>query len=84
VEVTLEAGNISEVVTVEAAALTVELNTPTVSSVINGDQVRELAINIEFCAAGYARAGCTNDLDDLVFYGTNNPIPKSSSNPNLG
>src|SRR5712691_2307538 len=44
-DVNLEAGNISEVVTVEAAPVTVELTTPTASTVINGDQVRELSIN---------------------------------------
>src|SRR6185295_1729360 len=43
VDVSLEAGKIEEVVTVEASPLTVELTTPAVSTVINGDQVRELA-----------------------------------------
>jgi uncharacterized surface anchored protein len=45
IDVSLEAGNISEVVTVEADPLTVELTTPTASTVITGDQVRELSIN---------------------------------------
>src|SRR5713226_4877628 len=44
-DVSLEAGNISEVVTVAASAVTVELTTPTVSSVVSGDQARELSLN---------------------------------------
>ena len=40
--VTLEVGNVEEVVTVEANPVAVELGTPTVSTVINGDQAREL------------------------------------------
>ena len=45
VDVSLEAGNISEVVTVEATALAVQLTTPTASTVISGAQVRELSLN---------------------------------------
>src|SRR6185295_16030737 len=41
VDVVLEAGNIAEVVTVAADQVSVELTTPTASTVINGDQVRE-------------------------------------------
>ncbi|HXD30681.1 MAG TPA: carboxypeptidase regulatory-like domain-containing protein [Pyrinomonadaceae bacterium] len=74
VDVSLEAGNIAEVVTVEAAPLTVELTSATVSSVINGDQVRELSINNRnFVQLVTLAPGVTNDLDDLVFTGTNNP-----------
>jgi hypothetical protein len=74
VDVTLEAGKIEEVVTVEASPLTVELTTPAVSTVINGDQVRELAINNRnFVQLVTLAPGVTNDLDDLVFTGTNNP-----------
>ncbi|HSE20200.1 MAG TPA: carboxypeptidase regulatory-like domain-containing protein [Pyrinomonadaceae bacterium] len=74
VDVVLQAGNIAEVVTVEAAPLAVELTTPAVSSVINGDQVRELSINNRnFVSLVTLAPGITNDLDDLVFTGTNNP-----------
>ncbi len=41
-DVTLEVGNVAEVVTVEANPVAVELATPTVATVINGDQAREL------------------------------------------
>jgi hypothetical protein len=74
VEAVLEAGNITEVVTVQADPLSVELATPAVSSVINGDQVRELSINNRnFVSLVTLAPGVSNDLDDLVFTGTNNP-----------
>src|SRR5205085_5242009 len=44
-DLVLEAGNIAETVTVEADPVTVELTTPTASTLINGNQVRELSIN---------------------------------------
>jgi hypothetical protein len=70
----LEVGNISEVVTVEADPVTVELSTATASTVISGDQVRELQINNRnFMSLVTLAPGVTNDLDDLVFTGTNNP-----------
>lgn len=74
VDVTLEAGNVSEVVTIEASPVSVELTTPAVSTVINGDQVRELSINNRnFVQLVTLAPGVTNDLEDLVFTGTNNP-----------
>jgi hypothetical protein len=74
VDVTLEPGNISEIVTVQADALAVELTTPSVSNLINGDQVRELSINNRnFVSLVTLAPGVANDLEDLVFTGTNNP-----------
>jgi len=74
VNVSLEAGNISEVVSVEASAITVELTSPAVSTTINGDQVRELQLNNRnFVSLVTLAPGVSNDLDDLVFTGTNNP-----------
>lgn len=74
VDVTLEAGNVAEVVTVEADRVAIETSTPTASTVINGDQVRELSINNRnFVSLVTLAPGVTNDLDDLVFTGTNNP-----------
>lgn len=73
-DVTLDVGDVAEVVTVEAAPVAVELTTPTASTVINGDQVRELQINNRnFESLVTLAPGVTNDLDDLVFTGTNNP-----------
>lgn len=74
IDVSLEAGNIAETVTVKADPVSVELTTPTVSTVINGDQVRELSINNRnFVSLITLAPGVTNDLEDLVFTGTNNP-----------
>ncbi|MGI8639280.1 MAG: carboxypeptidase regulatory-like domain-containing protein [Pyrinomonadaceae bacterium] len=74
VDVELEAGNISETVTVEAGAVSVNLNTPTSGTTINGDQVRELAINNRNFVQLVALApGVSNDLSDQVFTGTTNP-----------
>jgi len=74
VDVVLEPGNISESVLVTSAPVTVELTTPTTSTTINGDQVRQLSINNRnFVQLVTLAPGVTNDLDDLVFTGTNNP-----------
>jgi hypothetical protein len=73
-DLTLEAGNITESVTVEANPVTVELTTPTASTTINGSQVRELSINNRNWVSLIALApGVTQDLDDLLFTGTQNP-----------
>lgn len=74
VDVELEAGSISETVTVEAEAVSVNLTTPTASTLINGDQVRELSINNRNFVQLVALApGVSNDLADQVFVGTVNP-----------
>jgi Carboxypeptidase regulatory-like domain len=74
VDVTLEAGNVSETVNIEANPVAVELQTATASTLINGDQVRELAINNRNWFSLVTLApGVTSDLDDVVNTGTNNP-----------
>jgi hypothetical protein len=74
VDVSVEAGNISEEVTVSADPVTVEMTTPQASTLINGDLVREMPINNRnFVQLVTLAPGVTNDLDDLVFTGTNNP-----------
>ena len=74
VDLVLEVGNISESVLVTSSPVAVELTTPTTSTVINGDQVRQLSINNRnFVQLVTLAPGVTNDLDDLVFTGTNNP-----------
>jgi hypothetical protein len=73
-DLSMEAGNISEVVTVEADPVTVELTTPQASTVINGNQVRELSINNRnFVQLVTLAPGVTNDLSDQVYVGTVNP-----------
>lgn len=73
-DITLEAGNVAETVTVEADQVAVELNTPTASTTINGDQVRELSINNRNFTQLVALApGVSSNLSDQVFVGTVNP-----------
>jgi hypothetical protein len=74
VDFSLEAGNIAEVVTVEADQLGVELNTPTAATTIGGDQVRELSVNNRNFVQLVALApGVSSNLDDQVYVGTTNP-----------
>lgn len=74
VDVSLEAGKIEEVVTVEADPIAVDLVSPTSGTVINGDQVRELSINNRNFVQLVALApGVSNDLSDQVYVGTTNP-----------
>src|SRR5687768_8636336 len=80
VDVTLEAGNIQEVVTIEADPVSVESSTPTASTVINGDQVRELSINNRNWVQLITLApGVTNDLADQVYVGTTNPAGQANT-----
>jgi hypothetical protein len=73
-DISLDAGNVSETVNIEANPVAVELQTATVSTLINGDQVRELSINNRNWTSLVTLApGVTNDLDDVVNTGTNNP-----------
>lgn len=74
VDVTLEAGNIAEVVTVEADPVSVELTTPTASTIISGDKVRELSINNRnFVQLVTLAPGVSSNLSDQVYVGTTNP-----------
>ena len=78
--VTLEVGNVEEVVTVEANPVAVELGTPTVSTVINGDQARELSLNNRNWVQLITLApGVTNDLADQVYVGTTNPAGQANT-----
>ncbi len=80
VDVTLEAGNIAEVVTVAADQVAVELTTPSASTVINGDQVRELSVNNRnFVQLVTLAPGVTNDLADQVYVGTTNPAGQANT-----
>jgi hypothetical protein len=79
-DVDLEAGNIAEVVTVEADPVAVELTTPQASTVINGNQVRELSINNRnFVQLVTLAPGVSNDLADQVYVGTTNPAGQANT-----
>lgn len=74
IEIALTAGNVSETVTIEADRVSVELNTPTVGTTINGDQARELPINNRnFVQLLTLAPGVSNNLSDQVYVGTTNP-----------
>lgn len=74
VDITLEAGQISETVTVTADPVAVDLTSATSGTVINGDQVRELSINNRnFTQLVTLAPGVSNDLSDQVYTGTVNP-----------
>ncbi|MCM3904862.1 MAG: carboxypeptidase regulatory-like domain-containing protein [Pyrinomonadaceae bacterium] len=78
--VTLEAGSIAEVVTVAADPVAVQLTTPATSTVINGDQVRELSLNNRNWVQLVALApGVSNDLADQVYVGTTNPAGQANT-----
>ena len=73
-DMTLDVGDVAEVVTVEAAPVAVELTTPTASTVINGEQARELSLNNRNWVQLITLApGVSNDLADQVYVGTSNP-----------
>jgi hypothetical protein len=79
-DMTLEAGNITEVVTVEAAPVTVELTTATVSTIISGDQARELSLNNRnWVQLITLSPGVSNDLADQVYVGTTNPAGQANT-----
>jgi len=78
--VMLEIGNVEEVVTVEANPVAVELGTPTVSTLINGDQARELSLNNRNWVQLITLApGVSNDLADQVYVGTTNPSGQANT-----
>jgi hypothetical protein len=74
VDAVLEPGRIEEVVTVEAAAVAVDLTSATSGTVISGNQARELSINNRnFTQLVTLSPGVTHDLSDQVYVGTVNP-----------
>jgi outer membrane receptor protein involved in Fe transport len=76
----MEAGDISEVVTVEAAPIAIELTTPSVSTVVSGAQARELSVNNRnFVQLVTLAPGVTNDLADQVYVGTTNPAGQANT-----
>ena len=79
-DVTLTAGNIAEVVTVEASPVAVETTTPQASTIINGDQARELSLNNRNWVQLITLApGVSNDLSDQVYVGTTNPAGQANT-----
>jgi hypothetical protein len=74
IEIVLEAGAISETVTVTSNPVAVELSSATTSTLVSGNQARELSLNNRNWVQLIALApGVTNDLADQVYVGTTNP-----------
>ncbi len=80
VDVVLQAGNIAEVVTVEAQPLQVDSQSAASATLISGDQVRELSINNRnFVQLVTLAPGVSNDLADQVYVGTTNPAGQANT-----
>jgi subtilisin-like proprotein convertase family protein len=80
VEIVLQAGNIAEVVTVAADQVAVELSNASSSTLISGDQVRELSVNNRnFIQLVTLAPGVSNDLADQVYVGTTNPAGQANT-----
>ena len=80
VDVTLEAGNISEVVTVSSELLQVNTQSAAASNVINGDQVRQLSLNNRnFVQLITLSPGVTANIADQIYVGSTNPQGQSNA-----
>jgi hypothetical protein len=80
VDVTLEAGNISESVNVTSDLIQVNTQTPAASNVINGDQVRELSLNNRNWAQLITLSpGVSANIADQIYVGSTNPNAQSNA-----
>lgn len=80
VDVTLEAGNISEVVTVTSDLLQVNTQSAAAGSVINGDQVRQLSLNNRnFVQLITLSPGVSANIADQIYVGSTNPNGQSNA-----
>lgn len=75
VPITLEVGDVSQEITVEAEATPVELQSPVVAGLVTGEEVRELSLNNRnFLQLIALVPGVTNSgTTDEVYIGTTNP-----------
>jgi Carboxypeptidase regulatory-like domain/TonB-dependent Receptor Plug Domain len=79
-DITLEAGKIEEVVTVEATPVAVQLTTPAAVSTINGNQVRELSLNNRNWAQLITLSpGVSANIADQIYVGSTNPAGQSNA-----
>src|SRR6266403_4192164 len=74
VDVSLQAGNVSETVTVTSGVQQVDTQSATASNVISGDQVRELSLNNRnWAQLVLLSPGVSSNLQDQIYVGTTNP-----------
>ncbi|HEX8720006.1 MAG TPA: carboxypeptidase regulatory-like domain-containing protein [Pyrinomonadaceae bacterium] len=79
-DIQLAVGDVAEVVTVEAAPVAVETSNATASTVITGEQARELSLNNRNWVQLITLApGVSNDLADQVYVGTSNPAGQANT-----
>jgi hypothetical protein len=79
-DVILEAGNITETVTVTSETLQVNTQSATASNVINGDQVRQLSLNNRnFVQLITLSPGVSANIADQIYVGTTNPNGASNA-----
>lgn len=79
-DVTLEAGNVSETVTVTAAPLQVNTQSAAASEVISGTQVRELSLNNRnFVQLITLSPGVSANIADQIYVGSTNPNGQSNA-----
>src|SRR6266403_373989 len=84
VDVTLEAGNVTETVTVTSEQLQVDTQTATASNVINGTQIVELSLNNRNWAQLITLSpGVTSNVADQIYVGTTNPSSGQSNQMNF-
>jgi len=80
VDVTLEPGNIAEVVTVTSELLQVNTQSAAATNVINGDQVRQLSLNNRnFVQLITLSPGVSANISDQIYVGSTNPIAQSNA-----
>jgi len=83
-DVTLEAGNVTETVTVTSGQLQVDTQTATASNVINGAQILELSLNNRNWAQLITLSpGVTSNVADQIYVGTTNPASGQSNQMNF-
>src|SRR5882724_3469452 len=74
VDVSLQAGNVSETVTVTSDLQQVNTQSATASNVINGDQVRQLSLNNRnWAQLVLLSPGVSSNIQDQIYVGTTNP-----------
>jgi hypothetical protein len=80
VDVTLEAGNITEVVTVTSDNLQVNTQSAVASNIISGDQVRQLSLNNRnFVQLITLSPGVSPNVADQIYVGSTNPQGQSNA-----
>lgn len=80
IDFTLQVGNVSQEVTVEANPVQVELQTPTAAGLISGTQVRELSLNNRNYEQLVAlMPGVSSGASDQLYIGTTNPSGQTNT-----